>query len=88
MAVVDQLLVFCTVWEFKDFYVFMTSESTKTNSITVMLEVVLVSETSEHLIVTRCRKQEDQELEWPVPLLVELYCMWCIYLYTMVVGDQ
>jgi hypothetical protein len=59
MAVVDQLLAFCTVWEFKAFYVFMNSASTKTSSITVILEAVLVSETSEHLIATRCRKQED-----------------------------
>jgi len=63
MAVVDQLLAFCTVWEFKAFYVFVTSASIKTISITVILEAMLVSETSEHLIATPCRKQGDQQLE-------------------------
>jgi len=66
----------------------MVSAPTKTNSITVILEAVFVSETSEHLIATRCRAQEDQQLEWSVPLLVELYCVWCIYLCTVVAGDQ
>jgi len=66
----------------------MTSAPTKTNSITVILEAVLVSEMSEHLIAKRCRKQEDQQLVWLVPVLVELYCIWCIYLHTVIAGDQ